>query len=34
LLTDAAQFDEIAEHYRSCADAGTAGAILIAEGKA
>jgi len=34
LLTSAAQFGEIAEHYRACQSAGKAGAILVAEGKA
>jgi sulfopyruvate decarboxylase TPP-binding subunit len=34
LLTKPEQFDEIAEHFRACAEAGKAGAILLAEGKA
>jgi sulfopyruvate decarboxylase TPP-binding subunit len=34
LLTKPAQFGEIAEHYHACRNAGTAGAILVAEGKA
>ena len=34
LLTSAAQIGVIADHYMSCRDAGRAGAILVAEGKA
>ena len=34
LLTTPSQLGEIAEHYTACRDAGRAGAILIAEGKA
>ncbi len=34
LLTDHAQLGEIAEHFAACRTAGTAGAILVAEGKA
>jgi sulfopyruvate decarboxylase subunit alpha len=34
LLTDPSQFPIIADHYRATRDAGRAGVILIAEGKA
>jgi sulfopyruvate decarboxylase TPP-binding subunit len=34
LITRADQLPEMASHYRSCRDAGTASAVLIAEGKA
>jgi len=34
LITDPAQIDEIAEHWRVCRATGTPGAALIAEGKA
>jgi sulfopyruvate decarboxylase subunit alpha len=34
LLTKASQLGTIAEHYAACRDAGRAGAILVAEGKA
>jgi sulfopyruvate decarboxylase TPP-binding subunit len=34
LITEPSQLDQIRSHYRACTAAGTAGAALIAEGKA
>ena len=34
LVTAPEQWDDVAEHFRACRDAGRAGAALVAEGKA